>query len=87
MDTATMLANLHVGCAIMLIGMGVVFSFLVVQIMVMNISAIVIKKLNELFPEEIPQQNKSKKKQKTQNEDELVAVAIAAALAKANNAA
>ncbi|MBQ2870988.1 OadG family protein [bacterium] len=87
MDTTAMLANLQVGTAIMLIGMGVVFSFLVVMIWVMNISAVVIKKLNEIFPEAIPQPTKSKKKQKTQNDDELVAVAIAAAVARANNAA
>lgn len=84
MDTSTMLANLQVGSAIMFIGMGVVFAFLVIMIMVMNLSAVVIKILNKYFPEEIPQKAKASKK-KSKNDDEEIAIAIAAVLAKTQN--
>lgn len=82
MLSQTAMQNLYDSSTIMLIGMGVVFAFLVVMVWIMDLNAIVIKKLNEIFPEEIPQENKpSKKSQK--EEDEKIALAIAIAAAKA----
>lgn len=68
------------GSVIMLIGMSVVFSFLIVMIFVMNICAKIIHILNKYFPEEIPQKP-NKKTQKISNEAEI-ALAIACAIHK-----
>ncbi len=84
MDMTNSLALMQDGIAIMLIGMGVVFAFLTIMVIVMDINAVLIKKLNKYFPEEVPQQTKSKKTQK--DEDEKVALAIALAYAKSQGA-
>ena len=47
MDTATMIANFQDGCAIMFLGMGVVFAFLILMVWVMNITAKIIQILNK----------------------------------------
>ena len=86
MDTATMIANFQDGCAIMFLGMGVVFAFLILMVWVMNITAEVIKVLNKYFPEEVPQQKISKKKKTKSEEDEQIAIAIAATLAASQKA-
>ena len=46
------------GMIILCIGMGVVFSFLIIMVWAMNIMSAVIKKINNIFPEEIPDENK-----------------------------
>ena len=86
MDIATMIANFQDGCAIMFLGMGVVFSFLVLMVWVMDITAKVIQVLNKYFPEEIPQTKNTKKKKNKSEEDEQVAIAIAATLAASQRA-
>jgi len=86
MDTATMIASFQDGCAIMFLGMGVVFAFLILMVWVMNITAEVIKVLNKYFPEEIPQQKTAKKKKTKSEEDEQIAIAIAATLAASQKA-
>lgn len=43
------------GIEFMMVGMSVVFSFLTLMIIVMNISAFVSSKLARFFPEEIPE--------------------------------
>ena len=86
MDTATMIANFQNGCAIMLLGMGVVFAFLVLMVWVMDITAKVIQVLNKYFPEEIPQPKNAKKKKSKSDEDEQIAIAIAATLAATQKA-
>ena len=86
MDTATMIANFQNGCAIMFLGLGVVFAFLVLMVWVMNITAAIIKVLNKYFPEEIPQPKNAKKKKSKSDEDEQIAIAIAATLAATQKA-
>ena len=86
MDTATMIANFQDGCAIMFLGMGVVFAFLVLMVWVMDITAAIIKVLNKYFPEEIPQPKNTKKKKAKSDEDEQIAIAIAATLAATQKA-
>ena len=69
------------GMIIMLIGMGFVFLFLVIMVYAMNIMALVIKKINNIFPEEIPDENKYSKKNKISADSE-VALAIALAYSR-----
>ncbi len=69
-------SNLQVGSIIMLIGMGVVFAFLVIMVYVMDITAVIIKKFNEIFPEEVKEQT-TKKKTKTDDSEIALAIAIA----------
>lgn len=64
--------------SVMLIGMGTVFLFLCVMIVVMHIMAAVIKKLNILFPEAVPQT--AGKARKTSGDDSEIAAAIIAAM-------
>lgn len=69
------------GMIIMLIGMGFVFLFLVIMVYAMNIMAFIIKKINTIFPEEIPNENKHSKKNKISADSE-VALAIALAYSR-----
>ena len=73
------------GCTLMVIGMGTVFLFLTVMILVMEINSRFIKILNKYFPEEIPQEKLGRKKQPSNNDDEI-AVAIACAINQASKA-
>ncbi len=75
MENITLLED---GMIILCIGMGVVFAFLVIMVWAMNIMAVVIKKINNIFPEEIPETNKYSQKNKTSSDSE-VALAIALA--------
>ena len=69
------------GMIIMLIGMGFVFLFLVIMVYAMNIMAFIIKKINTIFPEEIPNENKYSKKNKISSDSEI-ALAIALCYSK-----
>lgn len=66
------------GLGLMGIGMGFVFSFLVIMIFSMGGMAKIIKVLNELFPEEVKVAEKPGKRANV-SEDEAIAVAIAVA--------
>ena len=72
-------AALEEGITIMLTGMGVVFSFLIVLIFAMLIMANVMKVLNKLFPEAVPEQKAPKQKRQGKDEEEI-AIAIAVAV-------
>lgn len=67
---------LNEGFALMLTGMGTVFSFLVILWFSVSCMGKVVMKLNELFPEEV---ETVKKAVKAVSDDVEVAVAIAAA--------
>lgn len=71
-------AALSDGIVIMLIGMGVVFSFLVILVFAMIIMSKVVIYLNKIFPElvEVPVVKK------VATDDEAVAVAVLAAVLK-----
>ena len=69
------------GIAVMCIGMGTVLTFLCITILSMFIMSRVVKKLNEIFPEAVPQVAGAAKVVKS-NDDENVAVAILAAVLK-----
>lgn len=69
------------GMIILFIGMGVVFSFLIIMVWAMNIMSAVIKKINNIFPEEIPDENKYSKKNKISSDSEI-ALAIALAYSR-----
>ncbi len=76
------LLGLEEGGTLMLIGMGVVLSFLCILIWAMHIMSAVVIRLNEIFPEAVPEvKSKSSKKQLNAIDDTIVA-AIAAAIAK-----
>lgn len=78
MDNLSLLRD---GAVIMCLGMGFVFLFLVIMVYAMNIMAFVIKKLNNIFPEEIPVEVKYTKKGQSSSDSD-VALAIALAYAK-----
>ena len=67
------------GTVIMLTGMGVVFGFLIILIFSMLIMANIMKVLNKLFPEAVPEQKVSKPKRLGKDEEEI-AIAIAVAV-------
>ena len=71
---------LQEGLVVTIVGMGVVFSFLVTLIISMNVMSCVVRYLNKIFPEvvETPQ---AKTKSISSTDDE-VAVAIAVACIK-----
>ncbi len=78
MDNLSLLKD---GMVIMTLGMGFVFLFLVIMVYAMDLMAAVIKKINNIFPEVIPDENKYSKKAKTTSDND-VALAIALAFAK-----
>ncbi len=67
---------------VMFIGMGTVLAFLCTTIISMLVMAKVVKKLNEIFPEAVPQTAGTCKVAQAANEDENIAVAILSALLK-----
>ena len=69
------------GAIIMAIGMGTVFFFLAIMIMVMHLNEKVLKFVGKYFPEEIPVESNTKNK-KDSNDNEI-ALAIACAMRKA----
>ena len=73
---------LEQGVAVMFIGMGTVLLFLYIMIAVMNVMSMVVRKLNQIFPEAVAQTAGTVKKVAATNEDENIAVAILAALLK-----
>ena len=74
-----MISVLDEGLVIMLTGMGVVFSFLIILIFSMLIMANVVKLLNKIFPEAVPEQKNAKPKRQGKDEEEI-AIAIAVAV-------
>ena len=66
------------GLVAMCIGMGTVLSFLCLMIVTMHIMSAVVKKLNVIFPEVIPQPAGAKKV--SASNDEEIAVAILSAM-------
>lgn len=69
------------GISVMCIGMGTVVAFLCVTIASMFIMSAVVGRLNQIFPEVVPQAAGGAKKAVSSN-DEEVAAAIVAALFK-----
>lgn len=66
------------GVSVMCIGMGTVLAFLCVTIASMNIMSSVVRKLNTIFPEAVPQVAGAKRAVST--DDSEIAAAIVAAM-------
>ena len=69
------------GLSAMLIGMGTVLSFLCLMIVSMFIMSASVRKLNEIFPEAIPQ-GVNIKKQSSGDDSEIAAAIVAAMFGK-----
>lgn len=69
--------NVMTGLVVMVIGMAVVYAFLTIMILVMNLSAKAIQILNKYFPEPIEEKKTTKKKVKTDESDIAIAIALA----------
>ena len=72
------------GFLLMIIGMGFVFFFLAILIVIMNLNSKIMNILNRYFPEIVEEDSKPVKKKSQNNEDEI-ALAIACAIAKKQN--
>ncbi|MBQ8476584.1 OadG family protein [bacterium] len=70
------------GLKLMVIGMGIVFTFLVVMIFAMQITTRVIIFINKFFPEEVPE---VKPKKSIKKDDAEIAIAIALAMREGGN--
>ena len=68
------------GVSVMCIGMGTVLSFLLITILSMFIMSAVVRKLNQIFPEAVPQVAGGGKARKTVSDDAEIAAAIVAAM-------
>ena len=66
---------LKIGLTVALMGMGTVFSFLLILVFAMIITAYVLKQIGKIFPEQAIEVNSAKTKT---SDDEEIAVAIAA---------
>lgn len=69
------------GISVMCIGMGTVLAFLCITIASMFVMSAVVGKLNQIFPEAVPQVAAAKQKSVSSN-DEEIAVAILSAMFK-----
>ena len=70
------------GLSAMLIGMGTVLSFLCLMIISMFIMSKIVRKLNEIFPEAVPQTAGASKKTVVSDDSEVAAAIVAAMFAK-----
>ena len=68
------------GLVAMCIGMGTVLSFLCLMIVLMTVMSAIVRKLNQIFPEVVPQVASAKKT--TSSNDEEIAVAILSAMVR-----
>ena len=68
------------GISVMCIGMGTVVTFLCVTIFAMIIMSNVVGKLNQIFPEVVPQTTGGTQKAISSNDDSEIAAAIVAAM-------
>ncbi|MBP3924131.1 OadG family protein [bacterium] len=75
------LLGLEEGGTLMLIGMGVVLLFLCTLIFAMSIMSKIVIRLNEIFPEAVPEV-KSKSSKSVNSIDDTIVAAIAAAIAR-----
>ncbi len=71
---------IYEGIQIMVLGMGTVFIFLVIMIVVMGLVAKVVAVINKLFPEKTEEMSSKAQPQSTNNE--MLAIAIAVASSK-----
>lgn len=71
---------LYDGLFVMVMGMGVVFFFLVIMIFAMNIMSYIVEIINKYYPEEIPETNSKTSKARKSSNDEEIALAIACAI-------
>ena len=71
---------IYEGIQIMVLGMGTVFIFLVIMIVVMGLVSKVVALVNKVFPEKIEEMPSQAKPQSTNNE--MLAIAIAVASSK-----
>ena len=69
------------GLVAMCIGMGTVLSFLCLMIVAMHIMSSVVRKLNQIFPEAVPQ-TAGVKKVASSNDEEIAAAIVAAMFKK-----
>ena len=67
------------GVIITIVGMLIVFVFLTIMVIAMNITSGIVGYLNKKFPPKVVETTPAKKKSQT-NEEEMVAVAIASIL-------
>lgn len=74
--TEEILTLLRDGLTIMVIGMGFVFLFLTITVYCINLTSVVLQKINKFFPETVLEEPK---KVRQNNNDEAIALAIAAA--------
>ena len=70
------------GISVMCIGMGTVVAFLCVTIISMFVMSAVVGKLNQFFPEVVPQTAGGAKKAVSSSDDAEIAVAILSAMFK-----
>lgn len=73
--------HLEEGLVLLGIGMGVVFSFLCILVLSMNVMSAIVRFINKIFPEAVEIVEK-KSTRKNIAEDEAIAVAIAIARAQ-----
>ena len=66
------------GVIIMIIGMGVVFSFLIIMVLAMSVTARLMPVIAKYFPEEMPQQDKITKIVEQYDEVAVVLAAVKA---------
>ncbi len=67
------------GVIITIVGMLVVFGFLTIMVIAMNITSGIVAYLNKKFPPKVVETATTKKKSQT-NEEEMVAIAVASIL-------
>ena len=69
--------NFNIGITIMVIGMLVVFVFLGLMIVVMNITAKAVDFINKYYPEEVPEEKTPRSKKQSDEAEIALAIAIA----------
>ena len=76
---------LQEGLVVTIVGMGVVFSFLITLIIAMNVMSIIVRYLNKIFPEAVDTPQAKAKSVSSSDDEVAVAIAVACIKNRFNN--
>ena len=80
LDTASVMQSVTEGGVVMIVGMGIVFSFLTILVFAIMIMAKAVTYIDKIWPAPVEEVKTSKKKAATDDTEVAIAIAVASAM-------